>query len=350
MASLDRAYEIYNVTTDDEWELTLFRIMPADTSMQTGRSIYFQHGLVNDAEVWIGASLYYLPKDSDNLPAFLALADEGYDVWMGNNRGTKYSNINPRFPNAEGILHGKSYYEQNFKKFDFSWTDMGISDLPALLGKVKEVSGNDKVTYIGYSQGTTQMFYGLASQEETFADLVDKTIMLGPAVYNMRETTDRYEQVYPILRAENVNSINSIYYWDSQIRHVCYPPPDHYMADNRDLACTWMKIQIGEQASTKCFEHLNQLGITQRFQEYVRDFKEGSTEGPLVSPGLSSIKKVPIQLVQGTEDINTTNEGVLRLKDELGDACQLYTEVPGADHYWFSLQAASQEFLDLIRE
>ena len=43
---------------------------------------------------------------------------------------------------------------------------MGLYDSPANIRMIKEVTGVDKIFYLGYSQGTIQMFYGLAKMEE----------------------------------------------------------------------------------------------------------------------------------------------------------------------------------------
>ena len=45
---------------------------------------------------------------------------------------------------------------------------------------IKDQTGVDKVSYIGYSQSTSQMFYALAFREDLFRDHVAKNILLGP--------------------------------------------------------------------------------------------------------------------------------------------------------------------------
>lgn len=61
---------------------------------------------------------------------------------------------------------------------------MGIYDDIANIKMIKEQSGVDKVFYIGYSQGTIQMFYGLTKMEKTFhAQNVHKAVLMAPCFY-----------------------------------------------------------------------------------------------------------------------------------------------------------------------
>jgi predicted alpha/beta hydrolase len=50
--------------------------------------------------------------------------------------------------------HPKSIFLRKPLLF-FSWDEMGTYDIPASIGKILEVSGQQKLFYIGHSMGTT---------------------------------------------------------------------------------------------------------------------------------------------------------------------------------------------------
>ena len=72
-------------------------------------------------------------NDADKANAFI-LARAGYDVWMGNNRGNKYS---------MGHM-SKSNTDHDF--WDYYQEDMGLKDLPTIIDFVHNVS-----TYVRFS-------------------------------------------------------------------------------------------------------------------------------------------------------------------------------------------------------
>jgi lysosomal acid lipase/cholesteryl ester hydrolase len=95
--------------------LTAYRIKDPKTK-DGAPVILLQHGIADSAYAWIMNH----PEES---PAFI-LAREGYDVWLGNQRGVgpsrKHMNYNP----------DSKDYEERKKFWDFSWQEMGDYDLP----------------------------------------------------------------------------------------------------------------------------------------------------------------------------------------------------------------------------
>lgn len=108
---------------------------------------------------------------------FLAylLSDKGYDVWMGNSRGNTYS---------KGHV---SMSVSDVKYWDFSWHEIGFYDLPASIDHVLAVTGQDKLLYVGHSQGTTALFV-LLSEKPEYNEKIVKGVLYAPIAYteNMR--------------------------------------------------------------------------------------------------------------------------------------------------------------------
>ncbi|XP_022128798.2 lipase 3 [Pieris rapae] len=148
--------EEYTVTTSDGYELKLFRI-PGN-----GPVVFLMHGALCSADDWISPGV-------DSGIGFL-LAAQGYDVWMGNNRGNKYSRMNINISPSD-------------KKFwDYSFHEIGYYDLPAMIDFVLEKTSKPSLTFVGHSQGTS-VFYVLTSLRPEYNQKVNLMLALSSVAW-----------------------------------------------------------------------------------------------------------------------------------------------------------------------
>lgn len=133
--------EQYDVTTEDGYILGVFRIPgTAANPSPVGKPVVFvQHGLLCSSADWVvmgpGKALAYL------------LADAGYDVWLGNARG-----------NTNSRRHITLNPDTSSHFWDFSWHEIGVYDLPAMIDFTLSRTGASSLHYAGHSQGTTSFF------------------------------------------------------------------------------------------------------------------------------------------------------------------------------------------------
>lgn len=108
--------------------------------------VMLQHGVLNSCCTWVISG-------PETALAFF-LADAGYDVWLGNNRGTQF---------------GRKHISKNEKEkeyWEWSFSEMGKYDLPAQIEYIIKHTNVETITYVGHSQGTTQAFVGFSINPE----------------------------------------------------------------------------------------------------------------------------------------------------------------------------------------
>lgn len=117
---------------------------------------------------------------------FLAytLAEEGFDVWLGNARGNYYSR-------KHTTLDPNSRKDKQF--WDFSWDEIGNLDLPAMIDYVLQQTGKSRLHYIGFSQGTTS-FFVMASLRPEYNEKIISMHAMAPVAYMAHNSN-------PLLRA-----------------------------------------------------------------------------------------------------------------------------------------------------
>lgn len=68
------------------------------------------------------------------------------------------------------------------KFWDFSFHEMGVYDLPATIDHIIDQTGQQKIHYIGHSQGTTSFFVMLSEKPE-YNDKIIKFVAYAPIIY-----------------------------------------------------------------------------------------------------------------------------------------------------------------------
>ena len=152
-------FEEHQVTTEDGYILTLHRI----PGKKGAPAVILQHGIED-------CSIQWVINSPELAPAF-TLSKAGFDVWMGNNRGTMYSDKHVKYTTKD-----KEYW-------DFDFEEMGLYDQPAYMDYILNNTGLEKISaYIGHSEGTSQMFIGASLKPDYFKSKVDLFVALAPIV------------------------------------------------------------------------------------------------------------------------------------------------------------------------
>lgn len=127
------------------WILKMHRIPPKNPKYAKPIPVFLMHGLFT-------ASTDFLLTGKKIALAYL-LADNNYDVWMGNCRGNRHSSVNLRTAKFDTL-------------WTFSFNEIGQYDLSAMIDYVLKYTGHEKVLYVGHSQGTTSLIALLATHPE----------------------------------------------------------------------------------------------------------------------------------------------------------------------------------------
>ncbi|KAI9029937.1 Alpha/Beta hydrolase protein [Phycomyces nitens] len=151
----------HKVVTKDGYILSMYRITKKGVNPTDKPPVLIVHGLFQCSGAFV--------LNEEKSLAF-ALVDQGYDVWLGNNRSTG------------GLDHiSLSYKDPEY--WNWGLKELGVYDCVAMVNHVLESTGQPKVGYIGHSQGNAQAFIALSLQPE-MADCLSCFIALAPAVYS----------------------------------------------------------------------------------------------------------------------------------------------------------------------
>eukprot|EP00271_Cylindrocystis_brebissonii_P008025 TRINITY_DN2203_c0_g1_i4.p1 TRINITY_DN2203_c0_g1~~TRINITY_DN2203_c0_g1_i4.p1 ORF type:complete len:430 (+),score=44.20 TRINITY_DN2203_c0_g1_i4:169-1458(+) len=160
--------EDHHVTTDDGFTLLLNRIrygrsQGGDRGGYVRPAILLQHGLMVGSESWLlsgpGEALGFV------------LADAGFDVWLGNARGSRWNLDHVTLAKTD-----KAYW-------DWTFEEMAEFDLPAMLETVCENTGQPRVLVAAHSQGTLMVLTSLATLASSARQRISAALLLCPIAF-----------------------------------------------------------------------------------------------------------------------------------------------------------------------
>ncbi|ODV84276.1 hypothetical protein CANARDRAFT_8631 [[Candida] arabinofermentans NRRL YB-2248] len=135
------------VQTKDGYLLSIHRILAKRTSstikLLNKPVVYMHHGLLTNSELFVLGD-----KSSKCLP--FILVDSGYDVWLGNNRGNKYSRKHLNLSSTD------------YRFWDYSLDEFAMFDIPDTIDYVLNATSQSSLNYIGFSQGSAQCLAALS--------------------------------------------------------------------------------------------------------------------------------------------------------------------------------------------
>jgi len=142
--------EVHHVATGGGWTLALHRILPGPGSPRRAAPVVLGHGTAMCRACWDLAPDRSLAR---------YLAARGHDVWMVEYRGS-----------------GASRGDASAGAWRFAVDQHALEDVPALVDKVREVSGAERVSWVGHSLGGI-VLYGYAQVHGT--DALERVVTIG---------------------------------------------------------------------------------------------------------------------------------------------------------------------------
>ncbi|XP_028027186.1 lipase 1-like [Bombyx mandarina] len=320
--------EEYEVETEDGYLLLLVRIRGS------GPTVFLMHGILLSSDDWVTAGT--------DIGIGYLLAAEGFDVWMGNARGNKHSRKH------------RTLSPDTAEFWNFSYHEIGIYDLPAMIDYTLAVTKQEKLIYVGHSQGTTT-FFVMASERQEYNSKISVMIALAPigapahvkslVLLLIRVITLDYPQIFfggarsigiqeifpsnVLTHAFTTLVCSQLIFQKTICRSIieALVGYDESQVFYPSLSTVYAHIPSG--SSTKQFEHFGQGVSSRHFAKFdygkVENFRLYSNSTPPEYP-LQNIT-TPIAFFYGLSDLFAPPEDVLHLQRQLPNIIETY-EVP----------------------
>ncbi|EDW74670.2 uncharacterized protein Dwil_GK15810 [Drosophila willistoni] len=274
-----------------------------------------------------------------------------FDVWLPNARGTTYSRSHRLLQTNQAAF------------WHFSWHEIGIYDLPAIVDYVLGQTGHSQLHYVGHSQGTTVLLV-LLSQRPEYNVRFANVALMAPVAFlkhlsspplrllasDSRAVTLLLNQLglHELLPATALTQVGGQYFCSSSLPTyaLCtlftslYVGFSDYPLDRNIFPRILQTTPAG--ISRRQLQHFGQLINSGNFQQY--DYRSPRLNqlryGQVVPPSyqLGNVRLQRLQIFYGTRDALASQADVQRLVRELSTSnsrsISLY-QVRGYNHIDF---------------
>ncbi|XP_068151392.1 lipase 3 [Drosophila tropicalis] len=314
--------ETHTIYTKDGYILEMHRI-----PKKGAQPVLLMHGILDTSATWVLMG----PKSGLGY----MLSDLGYDVWMGNSRGNRYSK-------------NHTSLNSDYQEFwDFTFHEMGKYDLPANIDYILSKTGYEQLHYIGHSQGTA-IFWVLCSEQPAYTQKILSMHALAPIAYI-------HDMKSPLFRTL-VLFLDFLTAATRMLRITEFMPNTKFLVDHSQVVChdnamtqdvcsnilflvagynseqlnkTMLPVMLSHTpsgASIKQLEHFGQLMKSGHFRKFDRGYLRNQLEYNRITPpdyDLSRVK-VPVALYYSVNDLLVSTTGVDRLARELPNVVDKY--------------------------
>lgn len=274
----DIADEVHFAKTKDGWNLALHRHVPIQPNPQLA-PVLVVHGIATNKFV----------MDLDrrhSLPYYLKL--RGYDVFAVSLRGC-----------------GRSYHESPTRYEDFTFDDIVKYDVPAMIEKVKKITGSDRISYVGHSMGAMILYshFCISEHKKDVEGIAAFVSLGGPGNLNHIGITligmlSRFPRARKMLDLKFGASILA------PLAGELYTPIDEVLYNpNTTSSRTVKKIM------KNAIENVSD-GVTEQFMHWIETKRMHSLNGFYDYVQLQKKISVPSLFIAGEKDVIATPESV----------------------------------------
>lgn len=327
VGSLGIQAEEHAVITEDGYILGVFRLPRRGAPV-----VLLQHGILSSSWFW-------LTNDPSIAPA-IQIYNMGYDVWMPNNRGNMFSRH-----------HARMNCTQNKSFWDFTFSEMARYDLPAIIDHILSATGRQTLTYVGHSEGTTQLFAALGPgpMRKALQQKINLFVALSPVAYLGHQASP----ILALLSDTHIADLTSAAYpygilsWSGFSdfgNFVCKMTGGTLCKLGVDLVCGSssndtdpaiinISAHFPSGTSARNLNHYAQLVLSGEFEEFDYGADNLRVYGQKTPPRISfGGAELPVALFAGTNDDIADPEDVKRIASELSHTLAYYRVFPGYSH------------------